>query len=145
VQQVSKGLREKTSNIHLILYREDDEKMSECEESTLYNYRNDKDDIEIKKQLNPLVGHSPISRDEVKETPLPVFSLPIELIEIELNFENMRPCLMPTKKSIKEQVLEFVKNNPRVLTSAIIERFRGFDSWEILEILDTLKAEGKIK
>ncbi|MHA1401854.1 MAG: hypothetical protein ACTSQE_16005 [Candidatus Heimdallarchaeaceae archaeon] len=42
---------------------------------------------------------------------------------------------------IKDQVLNYVKSNPNIKTSEIIESL-NFDTWLILEALDQLKDEG---
>lgn len=46
--------------------------------------------------------------------------------------------------TIREAVLEYIEKNPNCSTDDIISAY-GFDTWRILEVLDELKKEGKIK
>lgn len=69
----------------------------------------------------------------------------IEEVEIEIKWDNIEQGTTDYfRNKTKDYILKIITKNPKILTSEIIDMI-DYDEWEILEILDELKDEGKVK
>ena len=48
-------------------------------------------------------------------------------------------------EQLEKEVFLLIKNNPDIETDSIIEKFKSNETWDILDILDKLKAKGRIE
>ena len=67
---------------------------------------------------------------------------------IDLDFSET--CYVPFKKplslaDLEKEIYTFIKNNRDIDTDSIINEFNSNDSWDILDILDSLEAKDKIE
>ncbi len=69
----------------------------------------------------------------------------IEEIEIEFNFESMVSGTVESNRArIKDIAFKMIEKNPGIKTSEILDLIE-YDEWELLNILDELAEEGKVK
>ncbi len=48
-------------------------------------------------------------------------------------------------EKLEKEIFSLIKNNPDIDTDSIIKEFKFNETWDILDILDKLKANGKIE
>ena len=135
--------------------------------SVLYDLKLDLEDM--KKQLKrnfdtnelvrePLESKIEITSDNLYfETEIKSFPFEITIEEIEINldfsrtkaifFEKAKPVdeeIQTSKEELKIEILDMIKQNPKILTSEIVDSF-NIDTWAILDLLDELKDEGLVE
>ena len=100
-------------------------------------------------------GFVPLDAEEVKSK-WKKFSnhymgkLIVEILEIVYDFSETKqgrfeePIVPFDRNEAKGVILDLIKANPNIMTSEILDMV-DFDEWEILEILDELREEGKIE
>ena len=75
-----------------------------------------------------------------------LLEIKIEPITIDFTETKFIPFPEPIdSEKFEKNIYEFIKENPGIDTDSIIEYFKHMNSWNILEILDKLKLDGKIK